>query len=232
LSADVYLWHVNLDRPTPEVDALRPILSIDERERATRLRAPGLERRFVICRATLRLVLGKRLRRDPSAIQFRYSATGKPELADRDVNRTHFNVTHSGEAAKIAISEEEPVGIDLERIRPDFATSAIAERFFSVTERTALRQIPEDQRATAFFRCWTRKEAFVKAIGAGITFPLDGFDVSLEPGALAGLLAIRGDAEAARLWTICELSADPGYVAALAIARSSVKLVNCGTHFG
>jgi 4'-phosphopantetheinyl transferase len=189
------------------------------------MRAPGLDRRFIVCRATLRLVLAKRLGRQPETIHFRYSAAGKPELTDLEANQVHFNVTHSGDWAKIAICEGLPVGIDVERIRPDFATMAIAERFFSIAERIALRSVPEDLRPISFFRCWTRKEAFIKAVGTGIAFPLDDFDVALAPNAPAALLSIRGNIAEAQRWSMRDLPADPGFVAALAIAERNITIL-------
>ncbi len=219
MSGDVYIWHVDLERPPHEVEALRQLLSKDERERASRMRAPGLESRFIVCRATLRKVLARRLGCLPEAIRFVYSAAGKPELADAEWQRIYFNLTHSREAAKIALCEGHPIGIDLEHIRPDFAITAIAERFFSTAERAALRHIPEAEMALAFFRCWTRKEAFVKAIGTGIGFPLDEFDVSIEAGSQDALLAVRGHSGAAGQWSVRDVAAEPGFVAAIAMDR-------------
>jgi 4'-phosphopantetheinyl transferase len=225
LNNDVYLWHVNLDRSAREVIALRQILSQDERERASRMRAPGLENRYIVCRATLRLVLARRLSRQPDALRFDYSAAGKPELADVATHRVHFNVTHSRDAAKIALCEGTPLGIDLEYVRPDFATTEVAERFFSNAERIALREVPKNEKAVAFFRCWTRKEAFVKAIGTGIGFPLDQFDVSIDAESPDALLAVRNDEGATRRWLVRDLPAEPDFAAALAVARTSGKIL-------
>ena len=225
LNHDIYVWDVNLDRPAREVDALRQLLSKNECERASRLRAPGLESRFIVCRATLRLILARTLEHRPEQFEFTYSALGKPGLKDFEEDGVYFNVTHSQGAAKIAITASGPLGIDLEHIRPDFATTDIAERFFSPAERAALRQVAEDERPAAFFRCWTRKEAFVKAIGTGIGYPLDAFDVSLIPGSQDALLAVRSQSESAHSWSVRDLPAEPGFVAAIAVAATSGKVL-------
>jgi 4'-phosphopantetheinyl transferase len=227
LSANVHVWHIKLNRPIQEVEELRTVLSHDEREKCSRLRAPGLERRFIVCRATLRMILGRRLHIRPDRLEFRYSSAGKPELLDVDAHRLHFNVTHSSEVAMVALSEGKPVGIDVEHIRPDFATTAIAERFFSIAEREQLRSMPEQVRPNAFFRCWTRKEAFIKAVGTGMAFPLDAFDVSLDEQVTSALLSIHGDHELAKNWTVCNLTAPPGFLASLAIARPN-EIVSAG----
>jgi 4'-phosphopantetheinyl transferase len=225
LGNDVYIWHVDLDRPAREVISLRQVLSQDERERASRLRAPGLESRYIVCRATLRLVLARHLSRQPDTLRFDYSAAGKPELADVAMHRVYFNVTHSRDEAKIALCEGNPVGIDLEYVRPDFATTEVAERFFSNAERAALRRVPEHEKAIAFFRCWTRKEAFVKVIGTGIGFPLNEFDVSIDADSPDALLSVRNDFGPARRWLVRDLPAEPDFAAALAVVRPSGKIL-------
>jgi 4'-phosphopantetheinyl transferase len=228
LNDDIYVWDVNLDRPEREVEGFRPLLSKDERERASRLRAPGLERRFIVCRATLRLLLARELSRRPDQLECTYSAAGKPDLKDHAAHGLYFNLTHSSESAKIAVSRVGPLGIDLEHIRPDFATMPIAERFFSPAEQRALRQSPESDKAAAFFRCWTRKEAFVKAVGTGIGYPLDAFDVAIEPNSQDALLAVRVQSEAAQPWSIRDIPAKPGFAAAIAIPVKSAKLLPGG----
>ena len=186
---DIQLWHVSLDRPPTEADHL----------------------------ATLRAVLGRQLCRDPKEIDFTYGAAGKPELIDLVSHGLHFNLTHSHGVAIIAVCPGRPVGVDVERIRPEFAGEEIAARFFSPREQTMLRDLPADQRVEAFFRCWTRKEAFIKLLGAGLSFPLDEFDVSLAPGAPAELLALRGDNAAKTHWSLREIAAPPGHVATVAV---------------
>jgi 4'-phosphopantetheinyl transferase len=215
--SDIQLWHVSLDRTPDEIACLVPLLAPDELARAGRFRDPRLGHRFVAGRASLRQVLGQCLDRDPKDIHFTYHAAGKPELVDVGSHGLHFNLTHSGALAIIAVIRGRPIGVDLERMRTDFASEAIAARFFSPREQAMLSELLQDERAAAFFRCWTRKEAFIKLLGAGLSFPLDEFDVSLAPGAPAELLSVYGDPAAAKRWSLREIAAPPGYFAALAV---------------
>jgi 4'-phosphopantetheinyl transferase len=215
--SDIHVWHVQLDRPIGEAERLVAYLDPSERVRAARYRDPLLGRRFVIGRASLRRVLGQWLGRNPNDIRFTYCAAGKPELADADAADLYFNVTHSGPVALIALSPGRPVGIDVERVRPDFAGDEIAARFFSAREQEMLLTLPAAERIAAFFRCWTRKEAFIKLLGAGLAFPLDEFDVSLLPDLPARLLGLHGDAEAAKRFSMREIAAPPGYFAAVVV---------------
>ena len=120
---------------------------------------------------------------DPGKLQFRYGPKGKPELAGKASQRPlHFNVSHSHGLALYAVTREHEIGVDVERIRPDLAGEKIAERFFSSREAATLRELPAHMRQKAFYTCWTRKEAYLKAIGQGITLHLDQFEVSVAPG--------------------------------------------------
>jgi 4'-phosphopantetheinyl transferase len=136
-----------------------------------------------------------------------------------------FNVSHSEKLALFAFLNGREVGVDLEFLRPMPDGDAVSERFFSSWERAAFREMPEAQKTEAFFRCWTRKEAFINAIGQGLSHPLDRFDVSLAPGESARLLAIDGDSEAANRWLLRELSPAPGYLGALAVDGRGWELI-------
>ncbi len=215
--SEIQLWHIALDRPPHEAASWSELLGADEIARADRFRDAVLGQRFIIGRSSLRRILGRCLDRDPKEIRFTYRGAGKPELADVDVHGLHFNVTHSQNVAIIAVCRGQPLGVDVERVRPEFAAQEIAARFFSPREQAILCEMPATERVTAFFRCWTRKEAFIKLLGAGLSFPLDEFDVSLAPGAPAELLALRGDTVAAKRWSMREIAAPVGYLAALAV---------------
>ena len=223
---DIQLWHVSLDRPPEEAERLAAVLAPDERSRANRFRDAALGRRFVVGRATLRQLLGRQLSRDPKEIGFTYGAAGKPELIDLSSHGLHFNLTHSQGVAIIAVSPGRPIGVDVERIRPDFAGEEIAARFFSPREQAMLSALPADQRIESFFRCWTRKEAFIKLLGAGLSFPLDKFDVSLAPGAPAELLALRGESGAKTRWSLREIDAPPEHVAAVAVEGTLNQIIS------
>jgi 4'-phosphopantetheinyl transferase len=154
---------------------------------------------------------------------FEYSEYGRPGLATGSwAGDLDFNVSHSGGHALLGFARGRKVGLDIEKIRKDFGTGEIAERFFSEAERSALLDLPQEQKHEAFFRCWTRKEAFIKALGEGLSHPLDQFDVSLAPSVPAQLLATRPDAKEAQRWRIWDLQAPTGYTAAL-VAESDLS---------
>lgn len=221
MPALVYLWTASLDRTTAEYAHFRGLLSEEERGRADRFLRDEARRRFTASRGLLRTILGRFLSLPPESLDIGYGYNGKPELAlEKDFQ---FNVSHSADQWRLAATYGRRLGVDIERIRPDFATMPIARRFFSPCEVADLSDVPDFDRASAFFRCWTRKEAFIKALGAGLGFPLDEFDVSLTKGA-AGLRSIRGDRDAARKWSLIDLPAEPGFAAALAVESEAVEL--------
>lgn len=211
----VHIWQMRLDVPSHEIESAFSILSHPERARAARFRDPTLGHRYAVCRAAVRRLLGERLDRHPKSLEFTLTPYSKPELIDLSLHQLHFNVTHSSDLAMIGLRQGGPLGIDIERIRPDFATDEIAARFFSPREFATLQSIPPMLRAEAFFRIWTRKEAFIKAIGEGMSHPLDAFDVNLCRHAPA-ILAVDGDAERAADWTLREIDVPAGFIGALA----------------
>lgn len=218
-----HIWTIPLDEPESERGAAE-ILSADERIRAHRFLAERDRRRFTACRAALRRILASLIDADPAAVKFNYSSFGKPLLAGEYQSEIHFNISHSDNLALIAVATGRAIGVDLERVRSDLAADEIAGRFFSPSERAALANLPAESKSEAFFRCWTRKEAFIKAIGEGLSYPLDAFDVTLTRDEPARLLRVGNDpAEAAR-WSICDLKVPHGFVAALA-ARSAASEV-------
>lgn len=210
---EIHLWQVSLDVAD---DAAPRLLSSDELERAARIRDPRRAARFRRCRAILRRLLGDALGRDPAELVFHLSGYGKPELADLANHQLHFNVTHSDSVAFVGLRRGGPLGVDVERIRPEFAVESIAARFFSVRERKTLMSLPAEERVEAFFRCWTRKEAFIKAVGEGLSYPLDEFDVTLRREEPAAVVAVRGNMVEARNWRLEELEAPEEFVAAFA----------------
>jgi 4'-phosphopantetheinyl transferase len=198
---DIHVWHIHLDALSNVAGAFRAFLSDDERARADRFRFERDRMRFALTRGALRLLLGRHLGLAPGRVEFAYGAGGKPEVSSGPSRGLAFNVSHSAGRALIALAHHRALGIDLERERPLPEMDAIAESHFSPAERVALRSLPPSERRAAFFRCWTRKEAFVKATGDGLIHPLDAFDVTLSPGEPARLLAVRdAPAEAARWW--------------------------------
>jgi 4'-phosphopantetheinyl transferase len=216
--ADVHIWRASLDIAPGRVAALRDTLAADERARTERFRFPLDRARSVVARGLLRAIIARYLGREPGAIAFQYGPAGKPSLRDQAASGDiRFNVSHTDGVALYAVTRGREVGVDIERIRADMAGERIAERFFSPREVAALRALRPELQSAAFFACWTRKEAYVKARGAGITAGLDQFDVSLAPDEPAAILANRDASEAHRRWSLHHLAPGCGYVGAVAV---------------
>jgi 4'-phosphopantetheinyl transferase len=222
---EVHVWRTSVDWPAERLDGLRRILSPEERERSERYHFDIDRRRCVIARGLLRTLLGRYFGMAPEGFCFEYSAYGKPALpASAAGNQPQFNVSHSGDFILIALALGRAVGVDVERMRTDIEAEGIATRFFSANERRALATVTGEAQCEAFFACWTRKEAYIKARGDGLSLPLDGFDVSLLPGEAARLLATRHDPAAARRWSLQNLDMGLGYKAAVAVEGSPWQL--------
>ena len=219
---EIHIWHQNLTWGFAVTEALGQLLSPDELQRAGRFRFDQDRKEYILTRGTLRVVLGSYLDVAPKELRFAYSEYGRPRLtAESAANALDFNISHSHGVALLAFAQERRIGIDVEKVRRDFETSEIAERFFSEAERTALRELQREQRHQAFFLCWSRKEAFIKALGEGLSHPLDQFDVSLAPGAPAALLATRPDSQEVRRWMLRNIEVPGDYAAALAAEVTS-----------
>jgi 4'-phosphopantetheinyl transferase len=222
---DVHVWRTSLELNTDHVRRLRQTLSADEIVRAERFHFERDRRHFIVARGVLRMILSRYLGLGPHQLGFCYSSYGKPALATapgRDWLR--FNVSHSHELALYAITCGREVGIDIEYMRDDVATDAIAERYFSPREVRTFRALPAPQRREAFFACWTRKEAYIKARGEGLSFPLDRFDVSLAPGEPPALLRTLGDPHEACRWSLRALAPGAAYMAALVVEGHNWQL--------
>jgi 4'-phosphopantetheinyl transferase len=151
-------------------------------------------------------------------VRFEYLANGKPEVeASQNPRALQFNVSHSGDLALIAFCARHPIGIDIEKVREAVDTGSLAERFFSMRERESLKSLPEHLRTAGFFACWTRKEAFLKSTGVGLSFPLSDFSVTTNPDADGRVEEIKGRAEAGDQWFLADLAVADGYRAALAV---------------
>jgi 4'-phosphopantetheinyl transferase len=219
------VWFLNLDDPFWEEGEWEELLSPDELQRARRFRSRTDGRRFATARVTLRRLLAGYLRDDPRKLSFRYSDHGKPSLAGaHESSRVRFNISHSGDGAMFAFVLDRSVGVDIEWIHTDLEVDAIAQRFFSPYERLAVAALPASEKYMGFFNCWTRKEAFVKAVGQGLSLPLENFDVSLTLGEPARLLATRPDAREAERWTMITPETQPGYAAAVVVEGWGMEL--------
>jgi 4'-phosphopantetheinyl transferase len=224
---EVQLWRVDLEATGADESRWRQVLSSDELARASRFHFARDRQRFVAARALLRRILASYLATDPNSLAFCYSKKEKPSLALGPAHMesgVSFNVSHSGEIALFAFSRRREVGVDVEQVRRDADLEAIARRFFSAREQSQLAALPTEEKVDAFFRCWTRKEAYIKATGDGLSLPLSQFDVSLAAGEKSALLATRPDGSEAGRWLLQEVPAGPGYIAALCVRGQDWKL--------
>ena len=188
LSQDqVHIWCADLEVVDERVAFCTSLLTDDEKRRSEAFASKELSRRFVVARGTLRGLLSAYLDVSAGDLLFVYGEHGKPSLATPQTD-LNFNISHSGDRALLAFAKHRDVGVDVERMSRKVDWEAVSGRFFEEREQSALRVLPEDERRAAFFRCWTRKEAFMKATGQGVAFGLSNFAVSLEPDKPAELL--------------------------------------------
>jgi 4'-phosphopantetheinyl transferase len=216
---EVHLWQIELNNsPDPSESSLKTILSADEQLRAGRFHRLLDRHKFIKTRGMLRTILAHYLSTSAASINFVYSSYGKPAIVENQNNREfRFNLSHSNEIAIIAVTRGCEIGIDIEFIREDFASREIAEDYFSEMELKMLRSVPERLQTRAFFNCWTRKEAYIKAIGEGLSHPLNKFAVSLIPGNPPELLHVDDNPLEITRWRFYELDTPSDYVAALVV---------------
>lgn len=224
LEDEVHVWGVGLDTTPVSISRLQRSLSSEELERANRFRFDADQRRAVIGRGYLRLLLGKILKIPADRLRFEYDQFGKPKLTPMQGLPLQFNVSHSGDLILIAIAVGRAVGVDVEKIRTDLDFDGVATRYFSTNECKMLASIAGPGRERAFFTCWTRKEAYLKARGVGLSLPLDQFDVSFLPGEEPRLLATRHDPAEAGRWGLRALTLSADYAAALVALGQDWKL--------
>lgn len=215
---DIHVFCASLDQPAPRIQQLAQSLSADERIRADRFYFEQDQKRFTVGRGLLRTILSSYLGIEPSQLQFCYGRRGKPALAaTAGGSKLSFNLSHSQGLALYAVTRDREIGIDIEHVRPMAEAEQIAERFFCVQENAVFRALPPNQKQEAFFNCWTRKEAYLKAIGDGLARPLDQIEVTLAPGETVRLLSIEGDPQEASRWSIQQLIPASGYVGAIIV---------------
>ncbi len=213
----VDLWLARLDTFGDVERRYMSLLSLDELERASSFRFDSHRDAFCIGRGLLRLILARYLSVAPQKIYLQYSAYGRPALGGKEAGVLEFNLAHSGEWVLYAISLPRRIGVDIERVQTRDDLMQLAQSFFASEEIQSLLALPAEQRASAFYACWTRKEAFIKALGKGLSYPLDGFCVSVAPGETARLLAVRDGLEIASNWSLFDIPFGPDYRAALAL---------------
>jgi len=224
---EVQLWRADLDALAPHESRWQQALSADEQKRAARFHFAKDRQHFAAARGILRMILGSYLGVNALQVDFRYSQKEKPGLATRYAESgIQFNVSHSGGVALYAFARRIELGVDVERVGREIEVESIARRFFSEFEQQQLLNFAPGERAQAFFRCWTRKESYIKATGEGLSLPLSQFDVSLQPGEKDCLIATRPDSAEAKRWLLREVPAGAGYVAALCARGRTWKLTS------
>lgn len=215
---EVHLWRACTDQPDPVLHMLAQTLSNDERSRSERYYIERDRQRFIASRGILRMILSSYLQTSPGSIKFRYSKYGKPLLDEAiGINNLNFNISHSAGLAIIAIVLTKAIGVDLEKIRPVPEAEQIVRKLFSQNECEIFCELSETAKLEAFFNCWTRKEAYIKARGRGLSLALDQFAVSFAPGEPARLLCVEKDLIDTTRWSISAFTPASGYAAALAV---------------
>lgn len=208
----IYIWTGDFDHLDTHRDDFWQTLSPDERARAVRLIDETVRARFIAGRGMLRAVLSQYLGVQAQAIPFEHGKRGKPIVPG---TRLRFNLSHSENLALLGIVTGHEIGVDVERLRHIPEMTTMARDYFSPVEQQALFNLPQDQRDDAFLRCWTRKEAFIKAVGEGFALPLADFDVTLAPDDPPRLLRIK-DGDPSQ-WALLHLEPAPGYVGAVCV---------------
>ncbi|MFN8008647.1 MAG: 4'-phosphopantetheinyl transferase superfamily protein [Terriglobia bacterium] len=219
---NVHVYRIVLDVPCKVQEKLLGTLSTDEMERANRFQFEQHKHRFITAHGVVRVILARYLGEEPADLRFVYGPYGKPALGHfSKANPLYFNFSHSQGLGILSLALCD-VGVDIEHIRPIEDFQALAKNHFSSCESEILNRVPPGDRLTSFYTCWTRKEAFIKAIGKGLSRPLDSFTVSLAPGDLPCLVSAEG--EDASQWSILDLPVGKNWAAALAIRRRTAEL--------
>ena len=210
---EVHLWRIELDCAATSIAALKATLSPEELERAERFRSRELCQRWMVARGALRCILATYSQSEPSSLVLRAGPKGKPELVWPAENIS-FNLSHTCGLALLAIAGRGRVGVDAETVRPGIEVADLSRRFFAPAEADEILRLPPEAQLAAFFACWTRKEAFVKALGTGLAVPLDRFQVTVRADQPARLISV--DSDEFDRWTLVDVS-EPGIAAALAV---------------
>jgi len=230
---EVHVWCGALDLSESLIEKFMNSLSEDEQSRANRFYFLRDKNRFIVARGMLRKILSFYLGGKPNTIQFQYSPYGKPSLhpyfnehiSPPKSSEIKFNISHSNAIALFGITKSRQIGIDVEYTKPLPDTDKVAERFFGFQENLKYQQLPKEQKLTGFYHCWTRKEAFIKAIGEGLSYPLDQFEVSFLPNEKPRIKHIQNDKVQGEAWSLKVLEPYPEYIGAVAVEGKSLRFI-------
>ncbi len=224
-AGEAHIWQVGLEQSDETVEFFGQLLSEGEQERAQRFHFEKDQRKYTIARGVLRMLIGKYQNVSPELLQISTGKYGKPAVTEAfNQPEIFFNISHSDNLAVFAFTRETEIGVDVEHARQLKEMKRIARRFFSKHEYTVLNSLPKDEQIAGFFNAWTRKEAFIKALGEGLSHPLDSFAVTLKPGTDAGLLWVTGAPAEAAQWSLVSWQPAEDYVAALATRRPGITV--------
>ncbi len=219
---EIHIYRSSLESNAEELKGSELLLSSDELQKAYRYKFEKDRDHYIAGRTRLRNILGKYLNQSPDKIIFSYTEKGKPFIKDSPVK---FNLAHSGDKAVFAFAENLEVGIDIEYMREMPDALQIATRFFSDEEVNEFSKVCEDKIRTAFFNCWTRKEAFIKAVGEGLSYPLKDFTVTLLPGVEPKIKWIKDKNKELKEWSLINIQTDRNYISSLAVKASEAILI-------
>lgn len=226
-AGDIHVWRCRLQQPEERRLTLVQALSPEERQRGDRFYFEHHRRQWTLARGFLRAVLGRYVDVPADHVRFRYEDLGKPALADElNAGHLHFNLSHSADGALLAIGRAATLGVDLEQVRPMENMLNLARRYFAAEEARQLEHVAAAQTELAFFNCWTRKEAILKACGKGLSLPLDRFIVSFLPGEPARVVEVVGQPGEAECWSLTALQPWPDFVGCVAL-RGTPRNVVC-----
>jgi 4'-phosphopantetheinyl transferase len=220
----VDIWQIEISGQGG-VERRRQLLSPDEVQRADAFHFEKHRRRYIAGRAAMRQILSIYTGIPSKELVFAYGEKGKPELAG-ELKRPEikFNLSNSQDLAILAVTQNLTVGIDIEWINAEFATDEIARRFFAAGEIRRLQALPAAERSNAFFACWTRKEAYIKALGEGLSVPLDSFEVAFGPGVPAALLQVMVNPSEVERWSMYDIAVAQGFRSALIVEGKGHRL--------
>lgn len=209
---EVHVWLAEYNTFRSQIPDLHLLLNVEEAKKAAQFYFEKDRRRFIVTHGLLRKLLAGYTNIPAAQLNFHHNAYGKPELSDQPQKATlHFNLSHSHELIVYAFTYAGDIGVDIEYMRADIEYEQLTRRYFSPFENVELRRLPLSQCQQAFFNCWTRKEAYIKARGLGLSLALDSFDVTVRPDDPVKLLASRENAQEANRWLFASLPMSPQY---------------------